>query len=127
MPVPPLAIAIFVFMLFLLWKAWKNSGGGFSFGNQDGIDPVLLKAANGDRQAALRLVEQARFKYPGKSERWYREKVIYDLSRDHGVIKAHGPRFNVNKRELRQNLFIIGGALWVVNGFMRLFNNILGR
>ena len=124
---PPLLIALIVFMLFLAWRAWNQSGGGFRFGNQDYIDPALLKAVNGDRKAALRLLEQARFKYPGKSERWYREKVIYDLGRDHGVIKARGPRFNINKRDIRENLFIIGGALWVVNGFMRLLNTMIGR
>jgi len=128
MSVPPLVIALLIFMGFLAWKAWSNAGGGFSLGGgSDGIDPVLLKAVNGDRKTARRLLEQARFKYPGKSERWYREKVIYDLGRDHGVIKARGPRFNINKRELRQNLFIVGGALWVFNGLMRLINGIIGR
>ncbi|NET10525.1 MAG: hypothetical protein F6K16_38685 [Symploca sp. SIO2B6] len=127
MPVPPLVIALFVFMLFMLWKVWSNSGGGFQWGSSERIDPVLLKAVNGDRKAALRLLEQARFKYPGKSERWYREKVIYDLGRDHGVIKARGPRFNVNKREVRENLFLIGGILFVLNSCMRFINNLLGR
>ncbi|NET50943.1 MAG: hypothetical protein F6K09_20095, partial [Merismopedia sp. SIO2A8] len=97
------------------------------WGSSERIDPVLLKAVNGDRKAALRLLEQARFKYPGKSERWYREKVIYDLGRDHGVIKARGPRFNVNKREVRENLFLIGGILFVLNSCMRFINNLLGR
>lgn len=124
---PPIVIALIIFILFLLWKAWSNSGGSLPFGSRDGVDAHLLKAANGDRKAALRLLEQARFKYPGKSERWYREKVIYDLGRDHGVIKARGPRFNINKRQARENLFLVGSALFVLNGLMRFINNLLGR
>lgn len=124
---PPIVIALIIFILFLLWKASNTSGGGLPFGSRDGVDAHLLKAVNGDRKAALRLLEQARFKYPGKSERWYREKVMYDLGRDHGVIKARGPRFNINKREARNNLFLVGSALFVLNGLMRFINNILGR
>lgn len=124
---PPIVIALIIFILFLLWKAWKNSGGSLPFGDRDGVDAHLLKAVNGDRKAALRLLEQARFKYPGKSDRWYREKVIYDLGRDHGVIKARGPRFNINKRKARENLFLVGGALFVLNGLTRFIGNLLGR
>lgn len=45
----------------------------------------LLLLLHEDQQAAERLVQQATFKYPGKSADWYLEKVIYDLQRDRGV------------------------------------------
>jgi hypothetical protein len=49
-----------------------------------GIDPDLIQAVNGDRQLAERLLAQCRLKHPDKSERWYVEKVLYDLYRDRG-------------------------------------------
>lgn len=46
----------------------------------------LLLLLHEDQQAAERLVQQASFRYPGKSPDWYLEKVIYDLQRDRGRI-----------------------------------------
>lgn len=64
----------------------RNSGNFFSgFKNwQDemqsgGLRSKLLKRV--DKATAERLINAARFKTPGKSERWYLEKVIYDLER----------------------------------------------
>jgi hypothetical protein len=45
----------------------------------------LLLLLHEDHQAAERLVQQASFRYPGKSPDWYLEKVIYDLHRDRGI------------------------------------------
>ncbi|HEY9647421.1 MAG TPA: hypothetical protein V6C88_13670 [Chroococcidiopsis sp.] len=42
----------------------------------------LMRLLNGDRNTAERLLQDARFRYPGKSENWYWEKVVYDLRRD---------------------------------------------
>ncbi|MBF2003426.1 MAG: hypothetical protein IGS50_16060 [Synechococcales cyanobacterium C42_A2020_086] len=42
----------------------------------------LLRELRGDRGAAERLLSHARLSYPGQSEQWYYEKVIYDLERD---------------------------------------------
>jgi hypothetical protein len=42
----------------------------------------LLQAVKGDRALAHRLLQGARFKYPNKTEKWYVEKVIYDIQRD---------------------------------------------
>ncbi len=50
------------------------------------LDPDLLRATGGDRALAQRLLQQVRLRYPGQSERWYVEKVIYDLRRDHGSL-----------------------------------------
>ncbi|NJN85799.1 MAG: hypothetical protein HC881_05150 [Leptolyngbyaceae cyanobacterium SL_7_1] len=43
---------------------------------------TLMALLNGDRKTADRLLQQARFQHPGKSENWYWEKVAYDLKRD---------------------------------------------
>lgn len=51
--------------------------------NQGGSVPAhLLQAVKGDRALAHRLLQGARFKYPDKTEKWYVEKVIYDIQRD---------------------------------------------
>lgn len=42
----------------------------------------LMLLLHDDRRAAHRLLTQVRLKYPGKSETWYWEKVIFDLERD---------------------------------------------
>ena len=46
----------------------------------------LLLLLHEDQRAAERLVQQATFRYPGKTADWYLEKVIYDLQRDRGVV-----------------------------------------
>ncbi len=53
-------------------------------GHPAGVDVRLLRAVGGDRQLAKRLLDQVQWRYPGKSERWYVEKVLYDLDRDRG-------------------------------------------
>ena len=51
--------------------------------NQGGSVPApLLQAVKGDRALAHRLLQGARLKYPDKTEKWYVEKVIYDIQRD---------------------------------------------
>jgi hypothetical protein len=42
----------------------------------------LMTLLNGDRKTVERLLENVRFRYPGQTENWYWEKVIYDLKRD---------------------------------------------
>ena len=46
------------------------------------LDYELLRLLGGDRQAALRLLRNARKNHPGRSYLWYHEKVIRDLERD---------------------------------------------
>ncbi|OUC14918.1 MAG: hypothetical protein B0A82_09675 [Alkalinema sp. CACIAM 70d] len=58
----------------------NRSGNGRVLGGR--IDSKLLKATKGDRALAERLLRGAQLKYPGKSDRWYVEKVLYDLQRD---------------------------------------------
>jgi hypothetical protein len=42
----------------------------------------LLILLNFDVSTAERLINHAKLKYTGKSDRWYAEKVIHDLERD---------------------------------------------
>ncbi|WP_024546677.1 hypothetical protein [Picosynechococcus sp. NKBG15041c] len=42
----------------------------------------LVKLLHGDRQAVERLIQSARQKNPGESQKWYEEKVLRDLERD---------------------------------------------
>ena len=46
------------------------------------LDKQLLIMLGNDRQAALRLLRNARKNNPGRSYLWYHEKVIKDLERD---------------------------------------------
>lgn len=86
---------------------------------QDGLDRDLIQAAGGDKRLAQRLLDRAKLKYPGKSDSWYVEKVIYDLGRDRGVVKNRSsrPRFSLgrNARDVRNNIFLFGAVLWAVN------------
>jgi hypothetical protein len=40
--------------------------------------------------------------------------VIYDLGRD-GAGSGRGSRYRIDKRELRNNIFLIGGIIWLFN------------
>ena len=42
----------------------------------------LMRLLSGDRAAAMRLVERAKQRHPGRSDEWYWEKAIEDLERD---------------------------------------------
>ena len=42
----------------------------------------LFRMVQGDWNLAERLLNSARMNYPGQTEDWYWEKVIYDLERD---------------------------------------------
>jgi hypothetical protein len=46
------------------------------------LDQELLRLLGGDKNAALRLLRNARKNNPGKSYLWCHEKVIRDLERD---------------------------------------------
>ncbi len=78
------------------------------------IDSNLLRAAKGDRKLAARLLENAKFRYPGKSDRWYIEKIIYDLERD-GAGSGRGRKIDFNNRETREKL-------WTATAFLAFFS-----
>jgi hypothetical protein len=44
----------------------------------------LLTLLHRDIPGINRLLNQAKFKYPNRTNNWYAEKVIYDLTRDRG-------------------------------------------
>ncbi|WP_026733236.1 hypothetical protein [Fischerella sp. PCC 9605] len=46
----------------------------------------LLNLLHDDREAAKRLLTQAKLKNPNRTTDWYFEKVIYDLERDRGGL-----------------------------------------
>ncbi|BAZ09345.1 hypothetical protein NIES4071_11530 [Calothrix sp. NIES-4071] len=45
----------------------------------------LLTLLHRDIPGINRLLNQAKFKYPNRTNNWYAEKVIYDLTRDRGA------------------------------------------
>ncbi|MCU0565214.1 MAG: hypothetical protein MUF49_01285 [Oculatellaceae cyanobacterium Prado106] len=83
----------------LLFAAWLFFSSGLLNSQVDGIDRDLLNATKGDKALAKRLLEYARTRYPGKSEDWYIEKVLYDLQRD----GACGYRTSTRRRSPRSN------------------------
>ena len=83
--------------------------------NADDIDRNLLQAVKGNRALAKRLLEQAKAKYPGKSERWYVEKIIYDLERDRAGSRGRSSGYSLNHREVRENIFLISAVLGLIS------------
>jgi hypothetical protein len=74
-------------LIYSIWrdqtfKTSKTTYSGQSWEWKGKIPGPLLQAVKGDRALAKRLLEGAKLKYPGKSDRWYVEKVIYDIERD---------------------------------------------
>jgi hypothetical protein len=117
----PIAIAFLLILVIVLFLIWRNSRGA------DGLDPRLVEAARGNTAMAKRMLEQARIKYPGKSDRWYVEKVTYDMERDYGVIKSKRSRFRFNQRELREKLLILGSVLWIFRSLVATFDRLFRR
>ncbi len=111
-----------IFLLFLLiligYFIWYNSNKSQ---NNRGIHPAVLQAARGNRALAQRMIEQAALKYPDKSETWRREKVIYDLNRDRGVIKNSSSRRMISARELRESMYVFNQIRWALNSLTSLF------
>lgn len=108
---------IFLLLLigYFIWYGWNKSR------NNGGIHPAVLQAARGNRALAQRMMEQAALKYPDKSETWRREKVIYDLNRDRGVIKNSAPRRMINARELREGMYVFSQIRWAFHSLTSLF------
>ncbi len=85
-----IALALVIAAGFLLYGLWRDRPRKSSSDNswkgksswKGKISGRLLQAVKGDRALAMRLLENARLKHPGKSNSWYTEKVIYDIERD---------------------------------------------
>jgi Tfp pilus assembly major pilin PilA len=119
---PSLLIALAVIgalVALAFWQDYKNRGG---------VHPDLLQATKGNKALAKRLLEDAKLRYPGKSERWYLEKVLYDLQRDGaGSVRKTRSIFSMTGREARETFFLIGMVLWVLNSITSLVDNIFRR
>ena len=107
---PSLIIALLMVVALVAVLIWHNNSS-----NTDGIDPILLQAVRGDKALAKRLLEHAKFKYPGKSDRWYREKIIYDLERDGAGGRGRATTYRMSSRETWQNIYVFTGILSAVN------------
>ena len=76
-----IALALVIAAGFLLYGLWRDRNPKYNIWNSQ-ISRPLLQAVKGDRALAKRLLENAKLRYPGKSNNWYIEKVIYDIERD---------------------------------------------
>jgi hypothetical protein len=106
---PPFAIALLVLIGIIVFLIWRDSR------NTEGIDRRLLQAVKGNKGLAKRLLAQAKAKYPDKSDRWYVEKIIYDLERDRAGSGGRSSSFRIDRREVRENIFLIGSVLFLIN------------
>ncbi|RUR83476.1 hypothetical protein ACF3DV_15165 [Chlorogloeopsis fritschii PCC 9212] len=81
----------------MLSKKGNRRQNNFSFGEQQTstirleqasrkLQRKLINLLHDDRDAATRLLNQAKQKNPNKTIDWYAEKVIYDLERDRGGL-----------------------------------------
>ncbi len=48
----------------------------------DALINRILVLLNGDKTTLQRLVDSATARHPGKPQKWYLEKIIFDLERD---------------------------------------------
>ncbi|MCL1463161.1 hypothetical protein [Argonema galeatum] len=119
---PSLIIALLMVVALVAVLIWHNNSS-----NTDRIDPILLQAVKGNKALAKRLLEHAKFKYPGKSDRWYREKIIYDLERDGAGGRGRTTTYHnrMNPCEVRQNIYLVsvlmGLTSSIVYSITRLF------
>jgi hypothetical protein len=56
----------------------------FNSSGLSGLWNQLLTKVQGDVSIAERLINNLKMKHPGRSDRWYLEKAIFDLERDKG-------------------------------------------
>ncbi|MEG4804181.1 hypothetical protein QUB63_25235 [Microcoleus sp. ARI1-B5] len=111
-------VALIGTIAFLIWQDSQNT---------EGIDRNLLQAVKGNKSLAKRLLANARDRYPGKSERWYAEKVIYDLERDGAGSGGRRGGYSINKRELRENIFLAGAVVWLISSVSSLIDGLFRR
>ena len=80
----PLILIIIAIILTLLINKQRRGGGDryYSRKSDRGCRELRRKLLNlVHYDTADRLIDSAKRQHPGKSERWYLEKVIYDLQR----------------------------------------------
>ncbi|MEP0849291.1 hypothetical protein [Funiculus sociatus] len=94
MAMPHWAIGVIVFLIFILLvtillgrfrhspSSQKQASRSQSRQSNIQLENKLLRLLSGDRAAAERLLAYAKRRHPGKSDKWYWEKVISDLESD---------------------------------------------
>lgn len=83
MPFFLIFIIIAIILTLLINKNRHRGSNRYHSGKSDkGCKPLRRKLLNlVHHNTADRLISSAKRQHPGKSERWYLEKVIYDLQR----------------------------------------------
>jgi hypothetical protein len=83
MPFFLIFIVIAIILTLLINKKRPSEGNRYHSGKSDrGCKELRRKLLNlVHHNTADRLISAAKRQHPGKSERWYLEKVIYDLQR----------------------------------------------
>jgi hypothetical protein len=120
---PTTLVFLLIVIGFIAFGVWKDNK------EREGIPADVLRAAKGDKKLAKRLLESARLRYPGKSDRWYQEKVLYDLERDGAGSSARKGRRSwatMTNREKIENLFIIGLAFSLFRSVFSMISGIFG-
>ncbi len=118
-----LVFILIIFASLFAYGAWTDGK------DREGIPADLLRATKGDKNLAKRLLANARIRYPGKSDRWYLEKILYDLERDGAGSASRKSRRSwgtITNREKIQNLFIISLALTIFNQVWGMIGGIFG-
>lgn len=83
-----IVVLLIVSLSLALIKFWSSQRQGkvsspyFSDPKNRKLQKRLLVLLNGDVTTAERLLKQQQQRHKGQSEKWYLEKVIYDLERD---------------------------------------------
>ncbi|WP_265273220.1 hypothetical protein [Nostoc sp. KVJ3] len=81
-------VLLIVGLSLVFIKLWSSQPRGkvsqpyFSDPKNRKLQKRLLTLLNGDATTAERLLKQQRQRHRGESDKWYLEKVIYDLERD---------------------------------------------
>ncbi len=71
-------------VLILIYYFWKRSGSGLGKEQalRQQIRRLLQQPPDAADETINRYVANLKDRYPGHSEEWYLEKIIYDLERD---------------------------------------------
>jgi hypothetical protein len=120
---PVTLVFLFVVVGLMGFGIWKGNR------DREGISPDLLRAAKGDKKLAKRLLLNAQMRHPGKSERWYQEKVLYDLERDGAGRGQRSKRSwgRMTNREKIENLVIVSFAFSLFNTVFSSIMRMFGR
>ncbi len=73
-------------LLFIIFYLWSRRSGGIARGKEESLRQQIRRMLRQPPEEADetidRYVASLKERFPGRSEEWYLEKVIYDLERD---------------------------------------------